>query len=176
MHRMLRIGIALGVAVFAVSLAGDVFAQSTADAKRTLKGQKMFYKVPGLIEVDVRSMRTTLMLTGYTPTEEKKAEAEKLAGDIRGVKDIRNRIRVREPDVAAGTVTDEQLMAKIDKKIEDDEDLAKAKAREKFEYTVTDGNVVIKGQLGDWSEAGSLIGSIRNIPGVATLDFDKLKY
>ncbi len=176
MHRMLRIGLTLGVAVFAVSLAGDVFAQSTADAKRTLKGQKLFYKVPGLIEVDVRSMRTTLMLTGYTPTEEKKAEAEKLAAEIRGVKEVRNRIRVREPDVAAGAVSDTDLIAKIDKKIEQDEDLAKAKAREKFEFTVTDGNVVVKGKLGDWSEAGSLISSIRNIPGIRTIDFDKLKY
>ena len=176
MHRMFRTALALAVAIVAIGTAADAFAQSTADAKRTLKGQTIFYEVPGLIEVDVRSMKTTLMLTGYVPTEELKAKAEELAKDIRGVKEIRNRIRVREPDVAAGTVSDEALTAKIDKKIEDDEDLAKAKAREKFEYTVADGNVAIKGKLGDWSEAGSLIGSIRNIPGVVTLNFDKLKY
>ena len=136
----------------------------------------MFYKVPGMIEVDPRSMRTTMMLTGYVPTEELKAQAEEMAGEIRGVKEIRNRIRVREPDVAAGVVTDADLQAKIDKKIEDDEDLAKAKAREKFTIDLKDGGVTIKGKLGDWSEASGLISSIRNIPGIQTIDFDKLKY
>ena len=176
MQRTFRIAISLFVAAAAFGIAAEALAQSTGDAKRTLKGQKLFYKEAGMIEVDVRSMKTTLMLTGYVPTEEHKAKAEELAKGIRGVKEIRNRIRVREPDVAAGAVSDADLTAKIDKKIQNDEDLAKALAKEKFKYEITEGNVTITGKLGDWSEAGSLIGSIRNIPGVQTIDFDKLKY
>ncbi len=176
MHRMFRIGITLGIAIAALGLAADVSAQSTADAKRTLKGQKLFYKEPGMIEVDVRAMRDTLMLTGSVPTEEHKAKADELAGKIRGVKDIRNRLRVREPDVAANQVSDADLSAKIAKKISEDEDLEKAFAREKFTYDVADGNVTLKGKLGDWSEAGSLVNSVRRIPGVQTLNFDKLKF
>lgn len=176
MHRMFRIGITLGIAIAALGIAADVSAQSTADAKRTLKGQKLFYKVPGMIEVDVRAMRDTLMLTGSVPSEELKAQADELAGKIRGVKDIRNRLRVREPDVAAGEVSDEQLKEKIEKRISEDEDIAKAAAKEKFTYTVADGNVVLKGKLGDWSEASGLVSAVRRIPGVQTLDFDKLKY
>ena len=176
MHRMFRIAITLLVASAAFGIAAEAFAQSTGDAKRTLKGQKLFYKEPGMIEVDVRSMKTTLMLTGYVPTEAHKEKAEELAKGIRGIKDIRNRIRVREPDVAAGNVSDANLTAKIDKKIENDEDLAKAKAREKFKYEIKDGNVTITGKLGDWSEAGGLISAVRNIPGIRTINFDKLKY
>ena len=176
MQRIVRIGMALVIAVIAFGVASDAFAQSTADAKRTLKVQKLFYKEPGMIEVDVRSMRTTLMLTGSVPTEEHKAQADELAGKVRGIKEIRNRLRVREPDVAAGEMSDEKLTEKIETKIAEDEDLAKAKAREKFEYTVENGNVTITGKLGDWSEAGSLISSVRRIPGVQTLNFDKLKY
>ena len=70
-----------------------------------------------MIEVDVRAMKSTLMLTGSVPTEEHKAQADELASQIRGVKDVRNRLRVREADVAAGQVSDEQLIAKLDKKI-----------------------------------------------------------
>jgi osmotically-inducible protein OsmY len=173
---MFRFGIALGIATLAVGLASPAFAQSTADAKRTLKASKLFYKEPGMIEVDVRAMKSTLMLTGSVPTEEHKAQADELASQIRGVKDVRNRLRVREPDVAAGQVSDEQLIAKLDKKIEEDQDLAKARAREKFTLTVTDGNVVIVGKLGDWSEASSLVTSVRRTVGVQTLNFDKLKY
>ena len=176
MHRMFRIGLTLAVAIAAIGLAADVSAQSTADAKRTLKGQKLFYKEPGMIEVDVRAMRDTLMLTGSVPTEEHKAKADELAGGIRGVKDVRNRLRVREPDVAAGQVSDDELRAKIEKKIAEDEDLEKAAAKEKFTYEVADGNVTLKGKLGDWSEASSLVSSVRRIPGVQTLNFDKLKY
>ena len=176
MQRIVRIGMTLGVALIAFGFVSDAFAQSTADAKRTLKAQKLFYKEPGMIEVDVRSMKTTMMLTGSVPSEEHKAQADELAGKIRGIKEVRNRLRVREPDVAAGEMSDDVLKAKIEKKIAEDEDLAKAKAREKFEYTVENGNVTIKGKLGDWSEAGSLISSVRRIPGVQTLNLDKLKY
>ena len=176
MHRMFRIGLTLAVTIAALGLAADVSAQSTADAKRTLKGQKLFYKEPGMIEVDVRAMRDTLMLTGSVPTEEHKAQADEIAGKIRGVKEVRNRLRVREPDVAAGQMSDDELKAKIEKKISEDEDLEKAAAKEKFTYAVADGNVTLKGKLGDWSEAGSLVNSVRRIPGVQTLNFDKLKY
>ena len=177
MVRILRIGIGLGAALLALGLAADASAQlSTADAKRTLRGQKLFYKEPGMIEVDVRAMRQTLMLTGSVPNEERRAKASELADLIRGIRDIRNRLRVRAPDVAAGEVDDAILREKIQKKIEEDEDLLKAQVRERFTFTLEDGNVTIEGKLRDWSEADSLIGGIRQIPGIQTIDFDKLRY
>ena len=166
--------LALGLAVAALGFATDSFAQSTGDAKRALKAAKLFYKEPGLIEVDVRAMRTTLMMTGYVPTEELKAKCDELAKQIRGIKDIRNRIRVREPDVAAKS--DDDLMAKISSRIEQDDELAREKEKGKFDLTITDGNVVITGKLKDWSLAGSLLGAVRDARGVKTIDFTKLKY
>jgi osmotically-inducible protein OsmY len=171
---MFRSFLALAIAVAAFGLATDVQAQSTGDAKRALKAQKLFYKEPGLIEVDVRAMRTTLMMTGYVPTEELKAKCDELAKGIRGIKDIRNRIRVREPEVSEKT--DEELMAHINKRIDQDEELLREKEKGKFEVTVTDKNVVIKGKLKDWSLAGSLLSIVRDARGVQTIDFTKLKY
>lgn len=166
--------LALGLAVVTLGFATDSFAQSTGDAKRALKAQKLFYKEPGLIEVDVRAMRTTLMMTGYVPTEEKKAQCDELAKKIRGIKDIRNRIRVREPDVAAAT--DEELMKKITDRIDQDEELSREKEKGRFDLTINDGNVVLKGKVKDWSLAGSLVGAVKDARGVKTIDFTKLKY
>jgi osmotically-inducible protein OsmY len=175
MTRLFRSFLAVGITLGLLGLAtADVYAQSTADAKRGLKAAKKFYKVPGMIEVEIRAMRTTLMMTGYVPTEELKGQCDELAGDIRGIKDVRNRVRVREPDSA--TATDEELQAKIRKKIKDDEELDRAFESGKFKVDITEGNVVLSGKVKDWALAGSLLGAVRDARGVKTIDFDKLKY
>ena len=162
------------LALVALSWSADALAQSAADGKRTLKAQKLFYKKPGMIEVEVRAMRATLMMTGYVPTEELLKEADELADKIKGIKDIRNRIRVRDPDVASGG--DDVLQTKIDEAIEEDEDLSKSKAKGKLEIAIADGNVTVEGRVSDWTVAQTLISDIKRIPGVKTLNFDKLKY
>lgn len=174
MTRWFRAVLTLSLAVGAIGYAGDALAQSTADAKRTLKAQKLFYKEPGFIEVDVRAMRATLMLTGYVPTEEHKAQADEIAGKIRGVRDIRNRIRVRDPEVAAGG--DSELLAKLNAKIEEDDELELLRAKGKFELELEDGNVRLEGKLTDWADAGALIQAVRRVPGIKTINFEKLKY
>jgi osmotically-inducible protein OsmY len=175
MTRLFRSFLAVGITLGLLGLAtADVHAQSTADAKRGLKAAKKFYKVPGMIEVEIRAMRTTLMMTGYVPTEELKAQADELADGIRGIKDIRNRIRVREPDTVEAT--DEELMAKIHKRIKESEDLDRAYESGKFEVTMTDGNAVLTGRVKDWSVAGDLLDAVKDARGVKTIDFDKLNY
>lgn len=127
-----------------------------------------------MIEVDVRAMRGTLMLTGSVPTEEDLARADELAKEVRGVKEVRNRIRVRDPEVASPS--DEELMAKLQAKIDQDDDLARAKERGRLEVMIEDRNVTVKGRLQDWAVAQSLVNDIRRTPGVKSLNFDKLKY
>ena len=173
MNRLIGIGLTLGVALGALGFATDAVAQA-ADAKRTLKVQKLFYKEPGLIEVEPRAMRKTLMLTGSVPDEAAQAKANELAKKIRGITDIRDRLRIVPPDVAAAT--DEEITAKLDEMSAEDEDLEKALAKKKLVFSVTDANVVISGKLSDWSVAASLISSVRNVRGIQTIDFDKLKY
>lgn len=75
---------AIVLLVTAALLTTDTQAQSTADAKRGLKAAKEFYKIAGMIEVDLRAMRSTMLMTGYVPTEELKALADELAGRVRG--------------------------------------------------------------------------------------------
>ena len=174
MTRLFRGCLVLVFALATLNLAGEAQAQSTADAKRALKAQKIFYKEPGLIEVDIRAMRTTLMMTGYVPTEELKAKCDELAEGVRGIKDIRNRINVREPDVASAT--DEELMKKITKKIEEDEELLREKEKGNFDVAIENANVKLTGKVKDWSLAGSLLRAVKEARGVKTIDFTKLKY
>jgi osmotically-inducible protein OsmY len=174
MNRSVSRLLAFSLAALALVWTAEAFAQSTADGKRTLKAEKKFYKEPGLIEVEVRAMRGTLMMTGYVPEDALLKKADELAQDVKGVKDIRNRIRVREPEVAAGG--DEEIQAKIDKAIDEDEDLTKAKAKGKLDIAISDGNVTATGKVIDWTAAQTLVNEIKKIPGVKTLNFDKLKY
>jgi osmotically-inducible protein OsmY len=174
MNRLFRSFLALGIALAALGLAHDASAQNTGDAKRRLKAMKLFYKEPGLIEVEIRAMRTTLMMTGYVATEEDKAKCDELAGKIRGIKDVRNRIRVREPE--ALTATDAELTAKIEKRIQNDEELAREKEKGRFELDVSEANVTLTGKVKDWSLADSLVMAVKNSIGVKTINFEKLKY
>ena len=174
MNRPFRYVISLGLAVLALSWASGAVAQSTADGKRTLKAEKIFYKEPGMIEVTLRAMRGTLMMTGYVATQENLKKADELAEKVKGIKDIRNRIRVRDPEVASAG--DDIITAKIDKAIEEDEDLARAKAKGKLEIEVSEGNVVAKGKLPGWDIAQTLVKDIKKIGGVKTLNLDDLKY
>ena len=172
MNRPLRFLMALGLAIAALSWAHDASAQSPADAKRTLKIGKEFYKEPGLMEVKIQSMRGMIMLTGSVATEDMSKKAEAIAKDQKGIKEVRNRIVVRPPDVA--TPTDAEILAKIEKSIENDEELQKL--RRKLEIEVKERNVVVTGDLADYSQASSLVAEIRRIRGVNTLDYSKLNY
>ena len=174
MNRPFRYVISLGLTVLVLSWASGAVAQSTADGKRTLKAEKIFYKEPGMIEVTLRAMRGTLMMTGYVATDENLKKADELAEKVKGIKDIRNRIRVRDPEVASAG--DDIITAKIDKAIEDDEDLARAKAKGKLKIEVSEGNVVAKGKLPGWDIAQTLVKDIKKIGGVKTLNLDDLKY
>lgn len=174
MIRAFRYLLVAGVALAVLGSTTDAQAQSPADTKRTLKAWKLFYSEPGMIEVDVRYMRGTLMMTGNVPTEADIKKADDLAAKLKGVKEVRNRLRVSDPEVAAGG--DAALATKIDKKIEDDEETQKAKAKGQLEVTVQDGNVTVVGKVSDYTVAASLINDIRRIPGVKTVEFEKLKY
>jgi osmotically-inducible protein OsmY len=174
MIRPLRTLFIAGLALAFVAPALDAQAQSPADQKRTLKAWKLFYKAPGMIETEPRYMRGTLMITGSVPTEEHIAQADDLASKLKGVKEVRNRLRVSAPEVAAGG--DSEIQAKIDKKIEDDEETQKPKAKGQLEVTVVDANVTVVGKVNDYMVAHSLIRDIRRTIGVKTINFDKLKY
>jgi osmotically-inducible protein OsmY len=172
MNRSLRIVFSLAVAV-AVGFAGQASAQSQAEFKRELKAGKDLYKEPGLMEVTIKSMRGMMMLTGTVATEEQSKKAEEIVKGMRGVKDVRNRIRVGKTEECSAA-TDATVMAKIDKEIENDEELTQA--RRKIDIQGKDRNFVIKGELKDYSQAGSLINLVKRVPCINSLNYDELEY
>jgi len=172
--KLIRFAISMVIALALAGSAMDAQAQSPADAKRTLKAWEAFYAEPGMAEADVRYMRGTLLITGYVPTEEHLKKADALAKELKGVKEVRNRLRVREPIVAAGG--DAEICSKIDKKIEEDEETQKAKAKGQLSVACDQGNVKVTGKVNDYTVASSLINDVRKTDGIRTIDFSELKY
>ena len=171
--KLLRWVFSLAIAIGVAGISHDAAAQSPADAKRTLKAWQAFYKEPGMAEADPRYMKGLLLITGSVPEEGLKAKADTIAKEMKGVKEVKNRLTVRP---AEPTPTDAELQAKIDGKIEEDEDSQKAKAKGQLNVVVKDGNVTVDGKLPDYTVASSVINDIRKTPGVKTINFDELKY
>ncbi len=138
-----------------------------------MKAGKDLYKVPGLMEVTIKSMRGMMMMTGNVATEEQSKKAEEIIKGMRGVKEVRNRIRVGNVEDCSAA-TDQTVMAKVDKEIENDEELTQA--RRKIDIQIKDRNLVVKGDLKDYSQAGSLINLIKRVPCVNSLNYDDLDY
>ncbi len=159
----------LGLVLVLLGWVPSAFAQGAKDAKLTLKAQQALYKEPGMIGVDVQSMMGMIYVRGNVATDEASAQAAELA-KVKGAKEVRNRLKVSEPDVAAAP--DDEIKAKIDAAIAEDQDLKKAK----LDVAVTDGNVKVEGKVYDYTVAGTLISDVRRISGVKSIDFEKLKY
>ena len=172
MNRSLRITFSLALAL-AVGFAVQASAQSQAEFKRELKAGKDLYKEPGLMEVTVKSMRGMMMLTGNVATEDQSKKAEEIIKNMRGVKEVRNRIRVGKVDDCSGA-KDPDLMAKVEKEIANDEELTQA--RRKFDIQVKDRNITLKGSLKDYSQAGSLVNMVKRVPCFNSMNFDELDY
>jgi osmotically-inducible protein OsmY len=172
MHRSFLTALAVAAALV-VGFALNASAQSQAEFKRELKAMQTLYKEPGLMEVTVKSMRGMMMLTGNTATAEQSTKAEEIIKNMRGVKEVRNRIRVGKVDDCS-TTKDADLTAKLDKEIENDEELAQA--RRKIDISIKDRNIVLKGSLKDYSQAGSLVNMVKRVPCFNSLNFDELDY
>ena len=114
-----------------------------------------------------------MMMTGNVATEEDSKKAEEIIKGMRGVKEVRNRIRVGNVEDCSAA-TDETVMAKVEKEIGNDEELTQA--RRKIDIQIKDRNLVVKGGLKDYSQAGSLINLIKRVPCVNSLDYEELDY
>ncbi len=159
----------VGLAVVLLGWAPSVFAQGPRDAKLALKAQQKIYKTAGMIDVEVQAMSGFLYLRGTVADEATSKQAEELA-NVRGAKEVRNRLKIGELDVAAAS--DDQIKAGIAERIAADEDLSKSK----LDVTVAEGNVTVEGKVGDYTLADTLVSDIRKVEGVKSLNFEKLKY
>ena len=132
MFRTFRTSFALALAL-TVGLATYASAQGQAEFKRELKAGMVLYKEPGLMEVAIKSMKDEMMLTGNVATAEQSAKAEEIIKGVRGVKKVRNRLRVGNVEDCS-KATDAELMKKIEEQIGNDEELTQA--RRKFELVM----------------------------------------
>lgn len=164
--------VTLGLAVVVLCWAPVVEAQSAADAKRTIRAQRKFYKEPGFIDAEIRYMRGTLLVTGSVATEALVKQGSEIGEKVKGVKDLRNRLVVKDYEVASAT--DAELLASIEKRLDSDDETARA--RRKLEISVEDASVTIVGKARDYMQVTTIIRDVRKVDGIVALNFDKLKW
>lgn len=158
---------AIPLALLAYVLAGA--PASAAEPTATLRAQQIFYREPGMIGVEVRGEGGVLTLSGTVPTEAHRARAAELARSVGEIVEVRNRLRVAPlPD----ELPDADLIAEIEAKIAGHSELAEV--RPMLSITVEEANVTLMGRLPGWRLVELLIGGIRRIRGIKTLDFMRL--
>ncbi len=135
-----------------------------------LRAQKLFYREPGMMGVEVRSAEGMLTLSGSVPTDAHRTRAAEIARQVGGVREVRNRLRVT-PGLATSP-PDADLLAEIEARIAGDSELAEV--RPMLRITVEDANVTLAGKLPGWGLVRALIRGLRRIPGIKTLDFMRL--
>ena len=121
---------------------------------------------------EIRYMRGTLLVTGWVRDEAQLEQATEIGDNVKGVKDLRNRLVVKDYPVEAAT--DAEILKGIDTSLDSDEELARA--RRKLEITAESGNVTIVGKVNDYSVVSAIVRDVRKVPGVVSLNFDKLKW
>ena len=79
------------------SMTGKTASQGMNDASITaaVQGKLTADKVSNFTRVDVDTERGTVLLSGVVQTAEQKARAEKLAGQVDGVKRVTNNLQVQ---------------------------------------------------------------------------------
>ncbi len=141
-----------------------------SDEPSTLKAQQLFYREPGMIDVEVRTAEGAMTLSGSVATDDLRTRADEIAREVGGVNEVRNRIRVVPATV--DSPPDEALLAEIEAKIAEDSELAPV--RPMLDITVEDSNVTLAGALPGWRLVSALIRGIRRIRGIKTLNFIRL--
>ncbi len=138
-----------------------------SDEPTTFKAQQLFYREPGMIDVEVRNAEGVMTLSGSVATDEIRTRADEIAREVGGVSEVRNRIRV--VSAPFDSPPDEALLAEIEAKIAEDSELAPV--RPMLDITVEDSNVTLEGALPGWRLVSALIRGIRRIRGIKTIDF-----
>ncbi len=167
MKRALRVLI-IPLAFLAIGLAGRLAPGS--EEPTTLKAQQLFYREPGMINVEVRTAEGMMTLSGSVATDQLRTRAAEIAREVGSVNEVRNRIRVVSAPV--DSPPDEALLAEIEAQIAEDSELAPV--RPMLDITVEDSNVILEGALPGWRLVSALIRGIRQIRGIKTLDFMRL--
>ena len=123
-------------------------------------------EVMNLVSIDVDTNEGEVRLSGHVDTEAQKAEAEKLARQTDGVRDVDNEIEVGKGRTIGGAMDDALITSKIKAKLTGDLDV------NPFNVDVdTDrGNVVLTGRVNTAAEKATVERIARGTEGVLEVE------
>ena len=99
--------LAFSVPVKADKTAGEVVDDSTITAG--VKAALLDNRYTSATDINVEAYKGVVQLSGFVETDESRKKAAKVAGQIEGVKEVRNSISVH-PDTSVGTKLDDSLL------------------------------------------------------------------
>lgn len=170
--RRLVIPIMISVAVFLVSCSSQAIDDSTVTAK--VKSKLAADSPTSAIKIGVDTREGVVTLSGTVPTDTEKNKAEQLARNTDGVKRVTNDIKVDPNSASASNFGEKAGEAAKDlgESLSDAAILAKVKAKLVADgitgtnIDVTDGAVVLKGQVEDANEKAKAESIVKNTAGV----------
>jgi hyperosmotically inducible periplasmic protein len=170
MQKMGRVWLGAGALAFAMTFGTPAFAADASDPWITTKVKASLLtaeSVDGLkINVDTLDGRVTLH--GKAATAAEKAQAEKLAKSIEGVKDVRNLIEVVPASVASAVAAkDEDVEKRVKEALMGDSTLAGSSIQVQ---SVNDGAVLLDGTAESLSAHLQALETARAVDGVKRVE------
>ncbi|MGH7803916.1 MAG: BON domain-containing protein [Candidatus Binatia bacterium] len=168
-RRAIIVGFVAGALALAASPAAAEDASPPHDAWLTTKAKLAVLTNTGTAgtSVNVDTVRGTVTLHGTVASDEEKTKAEQAAKDIRGVKEVRNLLKVvpakQAKDVAAN---DDKVKAAVEKSLKKESSLAASKISVQ---SVNDGTVLLAGKAENALAHLKAVEVVRAIPGVVTV-------
>jgi hyperosmotically inducible protein len=165
-----RVWLSAGALALGISLGAPAFAAETSDPWLTTKVKASLLTADGVdglkINVDTTDGRVTLH--GKAATSAEKAQAEKLAKSVQGVKEVRNLIEVVPSSVAkAVTAKDEDIEKRVKMALAGDETLAGSSITVQ---SVNDGAVLLDGTAESLSAHLRALETARAVDGVRRVE------
>ena len=162
----------IAVAVFLVSCSSQAVDDSTVTAK--VKGKLAADSQTSAIKIGVETKEGVVTLSGTVPTDAEKTKAEQLARNTDGVKRVSNDIKVDPISMGATNLGGkaEEAEKGLGETVSDASILAKVKAKLVADgitgtnVDVTDGAVVLKGQVENANEKAKAEEIAKNTAGV----------
>jgi hypothetical protein len=151
-------------ALLALALPHGALAQRAIDAERTLRVEAELYRHPELFAVEVQSMMGFVYLRGTAPDASAVEKGVALAAAVEGVREVRNRIRLRQPGTAE--VPDSEIAARVAEIVTELPGL---------DATVREGRVAVRGEAPDVLRAHELIARLRRVEGIRSLELSELR-
>ena len=149
--------------------AGEVVDDSTITTK--VKTELIANRDTKARDIDVKTYRGVVELSGFVDTPEERSEAARVAHSVAGVRDVKNDLELKNGSRTVGTAIDDTVLTTKVKSALIANPVTKA---HQIDVTTRDGVVQLAGFVDSQEERATAVDVARGVQGVRSVD-DALK-